>query len=46
MKKCCLKNLDKAKRIGRAYYVCPKCKKDVSLAYILYQLALSEDEKN
>lgn len=47
---CCLKNLPKAKRISRAKYVCPKCGIDVSLAYVLYQKALSEiirdDEKN
>lgn len=42
MKNCCLKNLDKAKRLGRARYICPKCGKDVSLAYLLYQEALSE----
>lgn len=39
MKKCCFKNIDKAVRKGRASYVCPKCKGDVSLMWFYYQLA-------
>jgi ribosomal protein S27AE len=45
MKKCCIKNLDKAKKLGRAKWVCPKCGHDVSLAYIFYQEAVSEITK-
>lgn len=39
-KDCCFKNIDKAKRIGRANYVCPKCGKNVSLEWFLYNQAI------
>jgi len=42
-KKCCLNNLDKPKRKGRAWYVCSKCGKDISLMWFFYQLAIREE---
>lgn len=38
MNKCCFKNIDKAIRKGRAKYICPKCKQDVSLLWFLYAI--------
>lgn len=43
MKKCCFKNIDKAIRKGRAHYICPKCKGDVSLMWVFYQLAIENN---
>ena len=41
MKNCCFKNIAKAKRIGRANYICPVCGDDVSLLYFLYSLVIN-----
>lgn len=40
MNDCCEKNLDKAQRIGRAKYVCPVCKTDVTIALMFYLEAM------
>jgi len=42
MKDCCFKNIDKAKRVGRANYVCSICGKNVSLMWYFYQLAIQK----
>jgi hypothetical protein len=36
MKDCCYKNLDKAILKSRAYWICPICGSDVSLAYYYF----------
>lgn len=38
----CFDYLDKAMRKGRAKYLCPICKKDVSMAWVLYMMAIHE----
>lgn len=42
MQDCCYNNLEKAKYISRATWVCPICGKDVSLAYVLLQEAIRQ----
>lgn len=39
LKDCCYKAVfqNKAKRLGRAHYVCPTCGEDVSLLVVFYQ---------
>jgi len=37
----CFQHLDKAERVSRATYICHRCKKDVSTAYVLYQKAFT-----
>ena len=39
---CCFNNIDKAIRIGRANYICPVCKKNVSLLWFLFYLAIKK----
>ena len=44
MKNCCIENLDNAKRLGRAKYICRVCGEDVSLLLFLYwEAKLSEN---
>ncbi len=40
MKYCCHENVHKAERKGRAWYICPVCKSDVSLLWFLFQEAM------
>lgn len=42
IRECCFKNIDKAVRVGRCSYICPECKKDVSLMWFFYQQALDK----
>ena len=44
MKDCCMKNIDKAIRIGRANYICPICKSNVSLFWFFYQQCIRENK--
>lgn len=37
MKDCCWENLKKAKRLGRAKFVCPVCGEDVTMALVFYE---------
>jgi hypothetical protein len=41
----CLKEIDSAKHVSRATWVCKTCGKDVSLEYVLYQEALSQSSQ-
>lgn len=41
----CFDHLDEAVKVGRAKYLCPICKKDISLVLFYYQLALYNSEK-
>lgn len=41
MNDCCLNNIDKAKWISRATWICPVCGKDVSLMYVLYKMPIN-----
>ena len=45
MRKCCFQNIDKAERLGRARYCCPKCRGDVSTLWYMYQICLIDTEK-
>jgi len=36
---CCWQHIDEAVRKGRGWYICPKCGKDVSLIWYLYQIS-------
>jgi len=42
---CCFKNIDKAVRKGRAFYLCPKCGRDISVMWYLYQEMLNNNEQ-
>jgi len=41
-KDCCLENIEKAVRVGRASYTCPVCQGDVSLLWFTFQEALTK----
>ena len=41
----CFELLDSAERKGRARYSCIFCKRDVSLAWFYYQLAIKENKQ-
>ena len=36
-------DLDNAVKVGRAHWICPNCRKDISLAYVLYCAALEHE---
>ena len=38
-------DLDNAVKVGRAKWVCPKCGKDISLAYVFYCAALEYEQE-
>lgn len=40
----CFDHLDEAVKVGRAKYICPICKKDISLVLFYYQLAVYNSE--
>jgi hypothetical protein len=41
LKKCCLSNIDKPIKKGRATWLCRKCGKDISLMYVFIQKQLA-----
>ena len=41
----CKFDISKAKKVGRAHWVCPICGFDVSMAYVLYMQAVAEEER-
>lgn len=43
MKECEHKNIADAIRVGRAQYICPDCKTDVSVMYFFFMEAILKD---
>ena len=37
---CCYENIEKAKYVSRAKWICPECKKDVSILVVLMKQAI------
>lgn len=45
MNDCCRANLEKAKWISRATWICPVCGKDVTISYLFLQEAIRDEDE-